>query len=59
MFQAFYQGGTGVSRRKGHAGLGLYIAKTIVDKHGGEIAASRGEDGGAVVTVTLPMGEGR
>lgn len=58
VFQAFYQGGTGVSRRKGHAGLGLYIAKTIVDKHGGEIAASRGEDGGAVVTVTLPMGEG-
>jgi signal transduction histidine kinase len=51
LFESFYQG----SRKKGHAGLGLYIAKSIVEKHDGRISAENGEDGGAVVTIFLPI----
>ena len=36
------------------AGLGLAIAKAIVDAHRGQITASDAESGGAVFTLTLP-----
>lgn len=51
VFNSFYQG----SRRKGHAGLGLFIAKSIVEKHNGMIEAKNGEEGGAIVTLSLPV----
>ena len=54
LFDSFYQG----SRRKGHAGLCLHIAKSIVEKHGGLISAENGEVGGAIVTITLPIVNG-
>ncbi|MER2260816.1 MAG: HAMP domain-containing sensor histidine kinase [Psychrobacillus sp.] len=54
VFQSFYQGITGESRRNGHAGLGLYIAKTIIDKHEGTIKAHNMEEGGAIVSINLP-----
>lgn len=37
-------------------GLGLSISRDIVHQHGGEITASNAPDGGAVFTVTLPIG---
>lgn len=37
-------------------GLGLAIAKTIVEAHGGSIAAANREGGGACVTLRLPLG---
>ncbi|MCG3089762.1 HAMP domain-containing sensor histidine kinase [Sporosarcina cyprini] len=52
IFESFYQG----NRRKGHAGLGLYIAKSIIDKHGGLIKAGNAVDGGAVISISLPTG---
>lgn len=36
-------------------GLGLAIARSIVEKHGGRIEVHNAEDGGAVFTVTLPI----
>lgn len=54
VFDKFVQGDPSRSRNKGHAGLGLYMAKLIVEKHGGQIDASNRPEGGACVTVTLP-----
>jgi signal transduction histidine kinase len=52
LFDPLYQAND--SRRGGGgAGLGLAIAKRIVDAHGGEITVRN--DGGAVFTVTLPL----
>jgi two-component system OmpR family sensor kinase len=42
------------ARSGGGAGLGLAIATTIVDAHGGTIEAANREGGGAVFRVTLP-----
>lgn len=36
------------------AGLGLPIAATIMEMHGGEISAENGEEGGAVFTLSFP-----
>jgi signal transduction histidine kinase len=38
-------------------GIGLTIARTIVEEHGGTIDARNNTDGGATFTVTLPCGD--
>jgi signal transduction histidine kinase len=42
-------------RAEGGTGLGLAIAKTIVDAHGGEIAAASTVGVGTRMTVRLPL----
>ncbi|MBB3220660.1 DUF4118 domain-containing protein [Pseudoduganella umbonata] len=37
-------------------GLGLAICRAIVEAHGGGISARRGDDGGAALVFTLPLG---
>ena len=39
-------------------GLGLFISKRIVERHGGQIEADNGDSGGAVFVVTLPAAAG-
>jgi two-component system CheB/CheR fusion protein len=55
LFQPFEQGDRDVARRFGGLGLGLSIARSIVETHKGRIsAASVGRDAGATFTVELP-----
>src|SRR5690606_1152743 len=56
VFDTFRQEDASSSRRHGGLGLGLAIAKHIVELHGGTIAASsEGPGKGATFTVTLPI----
>jgi signal transduction histidine kinase len=57
VFEAFYQGGDGSSRSGEGAGLGLAIARAIVDAHAGEIWIEQGHEG-ATVCFSLPAAPG-
>jgi signal transduction histidine kinase/ActR/RegA family two-component response regulator len=55
LFTPFRQANGGLSRRTGGLGLGLTIAKRLVELHGGSIEArSEGEGRGATFVVRLP-----
>ena len=51
IFTKFWRGGG-----RGGTGLGLYIAKGIVDAHGGSIEAGQAPSGGAMLRFSLPAG---
>lgn len=56
LFEAFRQGDSGFAREHGGLGLGLAIARHLVEMHGGTIAAaSEGEGRGATFTVEIPV----
>jgi signal transduction histidine kinase len=54
IFQQFYRGEKSRSRATGGAGLGLAIAKGIVEAHGGHIGVESGAEQGARFFFTLP-----
>jgi signal transduction histidine kinase len=54
IFGLFYQAEDPVSRRTGGMGLGLYISKEIVTRHGGRIWAESEPNQGSTFTVALP-----
>lgn len=53
VFARFYRADKARGQAEGHSGLGLYIAKRLVESHGGWIKAGNAEDGGAVVTFAI------
>ena len=57
IFERFYTIDKARSRRLGGAGLGLSIAKTIIDKHKGKISATSTLGKGSTFTVFLPLND--
>jgi signal transduction histidine kinase len=56
VFERFYRSDAARSSRQGGAGLGLAIARWIVDLHGGEIRPERREPHGCRMVIVLPGG---
>jgi two-component system CheB/CheR fusion protein len=56
LFEPFVQARSSLDRNKGGLGLGLAVAKGLVELHGGTIRAeSGGLDQGAMFTIALPL----
>jgi K+-sensing histidine kinase KdpD len=59
IFGQFYQVENHLTRREGGLGLGLAIAKAVIERQGGRIwAESRGPDCGSTFVMALPLSEG-
>jgi signal transduction histidine kinase len=56
IFERFYRVDDALSRRAQGSGLGLYIAKAIVEAHGGRIGARSAPGRGTAFSFTLPRG---
>ncbi len=54
VFEKFYRG---ARKRPGGLGLGLSIARQLVEAHGGKISARNRDDGGAEFSIRLPIGQ--
>jgi signal transduction histidine kinase len=58
IFERFAQADATNARRKGGTGLGLNIAKQIIDRLGGDIGFADAPGGGAIFHVELPIWDG-
>lgn len=55
IFDAYYQSEPG--RQRGGNGLGLALARWVIEQHGGMISAANRREGGCCITIALPRGE--
>jgi signal transduction histidine kinase len=55
VFERFYRVDPSRSRSDGGTGIGLTIAKSVVEGHGGRIWVDRAQGGGAAFRFTLPL----
>lgn len=53
VFQKFYRGDVSRSKEKGHSGLGMYIVKSLVQKHNGWISVENREEEGARIKFVI------
>lgn len=56
VFERFYRVDKARSRESGGTGLGLSIVKHLIDVLGGQVWAANRPEGGAVFTISLPLG---
>ncbi|WP_319415418.1 ATP-binding protein [Marispirochaeta aestuarii] len=59
IFQRFFRLDSSRNREAGGAGLGLAIARRIMQLHGGRIWADEGKNGGARISIALPLSDTR
>ena len=59
IFRRFSQADSSNTREKGGVGLGLYIARSIVDAHGGSVGFANRPGGGAEFHIELPAAVSR
>lgn len=55
IFERFYRRGNEEVRKTKGTGIGLYLVKLLVERHGGQISVSDNDSRGAIFTVTLPQ----
>jgi len=55
IFQKFFRSGNALKHQTQGSGLGLYIAKSIIDKYGGKIGFKSEENKGSTFWFTLPI----
>ena len=55
IFSKFYRSKNAVGFETSGSGLGLYVAKTIIEKHGGTITLESEENQGTTFIITLPI----
>lgn len=58
LFTPLYRGESSRNRRTGGAGLGLAIARRILQGHGGELTAANGEPTGGLFSAVIPTQNG-
>lgn len=59
LFTRFFRGTNAVKRQTEGSGLGLFLAKNIVMRHGGNVAVETEEGKGSMFSFTLPLDEER
>lgn len=57
VFDPLFRGETSRNRSTGGSGLGLTISRTIIRRHGGELAASNHPEGGALLAGFVPAAD--
>jgi len=58
IFDRFVQADMSSTRRYGGVGMGLYIARRVVEAHGGTVRVRSAADKGSVFTIDLPLTPG-
>lgn len=55
LFQRFYRASNATTHQISGMGIGLYVVREIVSRHGGTVDVASAEGSGSVFTITLPL----
>lgn len=59
LFTRFFRGANAVKLQTEGSGLGLFLVRNIIARHGGSVAVETEENKGSTFSFTLPLDEGR